>query len=293
MNVANIFSLFFVVGISACGGGNESKNSSAPLIPLPIPEEISLCQSVGCEDNNKLVIVQIYTDIINGLNTGLVANLYDENFIQHNADISSGIDGQEAYFKKLAEDYPNHVATIKHIVADSDYVAVHWHFSTDAENEFTGTARIDLFKLVDNMVIEQWSSIMIPKTFTVSGNSVFSDLYDYQDTQPNNDVATEDENKDKVTSFYLDLFNNKNIALIDEFVDPNYIQHNFWVDNGSSALRDFVANRDAASLTIFLSLAEDDLVWTFSGTGNANLNTVDLWRVDNNKNKIVEHWDVF
>ena len=162
------------------------------------------------------------------------------------------------------------------------------------DNEYIGSARVDLYKLADSMITEHWDVTMIPNASTASGNSVFSDLYIYPtNTAPNENISIEEINKVIVTDFYLDLFNNQNLDLIDELVDPNYLQHNFWVPNGSDGLFNYVSGGGTAGLTIFLTLAEDDMVWTFSGPGTDNLQTVDLWRFDNNIKKIVEHWDVF
>lgn len=246
------------------------------------------------EESNKVVVEQIYEDVINGLNTGLVSSLYAENFIQHNPEIPSGVEGQEGYFDEMIANNPKHVATIKHIVADGDYVAVHWHYAEDVENEFVGSARVDLYKLKNSMITEHWDVVMTPNVITASGNSVFSDLYIYPvGTYPNADISLEEINKVIVTDFYLDLFNNQNLDLISELVDPNYLQHNFWVPNGSDGLYNYVSGGGTEGLSIFLTLGEGDMVWTFSGPGIDNLQTVDLWRFDNNIKKIVEHWDVF
>jgi predicted SnoaL-like aldol condensation-catalyzing enzyme len=294
VKLVNIVVLLLIV--AACGGGDkEPKEAIVEPLPVITKEPIKnkqFCSEVSCEDTNKVIVAQIYNDVINGLNTGLISSLYAEDFIQHNSAITAGISGQEAYFNTMTADNPNHIATIKHMVADGDYVAVHWHYAKDSDNEFVGLASIDLYKLTDSKIIEHWDVYMKPHTSTVSGNSVFSDLYNYpSNTMANNDVAIEEQNKTMVKAFYLDLFNNSNISLIDELVDSDYIQHNFWVENGSNALKQFVQGGGTEGLSIFLTLGEDDMVWTFSRS--VNLATVDLWRVDNNMGKIVEHWDVF
>ncbi len=302
MDIRKLVTIILLLGVTACGSGGSNEpevivETKVPDPKKPDPKEPAdepLCLTVSCEETNKFVIEQIYNDVINGLNTGLVASLYAEDFIQHNTNITAGITGQETYFNTMTSDDPNHIATIKHIVADGDYVAVHWHYAEDADDEFTGSARIDLYKLADSMIVEHWDKKMEPPASSTSGNSVFSDLYIYPaNTQANNDIAIEEENKTTVTEFYLDLFNNKNLDLIEELVDPSYLQHNFFIANGSDALFNAVSGRSAARLAIFLTLSEGDIVWTFQGSGEGNLGTVDLWRVDNNINKIVEHWDVF
>jgi len=297
MNIAKIVSVFLILGISACGS-SEKEGDKVSLDEVKVVKEATqpeaTCLELSCEQLNKTLITSIYTDVINGLNVGLITSIYAEDHIQHNSVISSGISGIEAYYTELTTTNPEHVATVKHIVADGDYVAVHWHYGDDAENEFVGTAWVDLYKVVDDKVIEHWDVSMKYRAKTESGNSVFSDLYIYpENTFPNNDRVIEEENKTMVTGFYLDLFNNKSLNLIEELVDPNYLQHNFWVSNGSKALFNFVSEGNTDGLSIFLTLSEGDIVWTFAGSGAVNLTTVDLWRVDNTTNKIVEHWDVF
>ncbi|KGJ86851.1 ester cyclase [Colwellia psychrerythraea] len=296
MNIIKLVSVILLLGVTACGSSEKEAEIIIDEEPKVVKEDKSavLCSDISCEEDNKFIIKQVYADVINGLNTGLTASLYSETFIQHNASITAGVEGQEAYFVDLTTRLPNHIATIKHIIADGDYVAVHWHYSDDVENEFVGSAMVDLYKLADGMISEHWNVSMTPNVSTASGNSVFSDLYIYpENTLPNNNADIEDENNVMVTAFYLDLFNNQNLNLISELVDSSYLQHNYWVPNGSYALESFVSGGGTGGLSIFLTLAEKDMVWTFSGSGAANLETVDLWRVDNNINKIVEHWDVF
>ena len=298
MNIAKLVSIMLLLGVTACGSSEKEPEEVVDDLSIvknnSITQNEQFCLTISCEETNKFIIEQIYNDVINGLNSGLVTSVYAEDFIQHNPDISEGITGQEAYFVEMTTNKPNYIATIKHIVADGDYVAVHWHYGDDVENEYVGSALIDLYKLADSLIIEHWDVSMTPKINTASGNSVFSDLYIYpENTLPNNNADIENENNVMVTTFYLDLFNNQKLSLIDELVDPNYLQHNFWVPNGSSALENFVSGGGTGGLSIFLTLAEGDMVWTFSGAGAGNLATVDLWRVDNNVNKIVEHWDVF
>tara|TARA_B110000467_G_C18295595_1_gene467772 strand:- start:334 stop:1230 length:897 start_codon:yes stop_codon:yes gene_type:complete len=298
MNIVKLVSIFLLLGVSACGS-SDNKPEEVIIEEVIVVEEIPIeneafCSEISCEENNKFIIKQIYNDVINGLNMGLIASIYNEGFIQHNTNITDGVTGQEAYFTEMTTNSPEHIATIKHIVADGDYVAVHWHYAENPTNEFVGNAHINLYKLYDSKIVEHWNVSMQPNRMTASGNSVFSDLYIYPaNTLPNNDTSIEEENKIMVTEFYLDLFNNKNLDLIGSLVDSNYLQHNYWVPNGSKALLDFVSGGETGGLSIFLTLAEDDIVWTFSGSGTTNLATVDLWRVDNNINKIVEHWDVF
>jgi predicted SnoaL-like aldol condensation-catalyzing enzyme len=282
-----------LLSLSACGSGSKNKTATVESPPVvtntPIAEP---CNNVGCEANQTSVIKQIYNDIINEGNSALADSIYTESFIQHNTAIGSGVAEQIAYFDALKTNNPEHTAVIKHIASDGEYVAVHWHYSATSDNEKSGEARIDLYKLLDNMVVEQWNVSMTLNAVTASGNSVFSDLYIYSNNNKNNNTELEESNKTLVSDFYTKTFNEYDLDLFDATVDENYLQHNPYVPSGSAPLRGWIESQGTPQVDIFISLAEEDIVWTFQTKDN-NLSVVDLWRVDNNINKIVEHWDVF
>ena len=207
----------------------------------------------------------------------------------HIAGANNGSTGEAAHLQALKANNPAYVATVKHIAADGDYVAVHWHLSNTPTDEFKGKAVVDLYKLSGNKIIDHWNISQDLSAPTASGNSLFSDLYQYAAEKPLATQASEAANKELVTTVYLGLFNDKNLSLIDLYIDPLYLQHNPYVPNGREALRSFVSSITPGELSFFATVADDDLVWTFSGNGNLTL--VDMFRVDNKK--IVEHYDVF
>ena len=275
-------SILVLLAVSAC---EDNDSVADEIVEEP-------CVTIQCiEDDNQQSIEQIYNEVINNKNYDLVDSIYTVDFIHNNSAIGATTTGQKAHFNSLATQNPDHVANIKHIVTDNEYVAVHWHYSNTLDNEFSGYSNVDLYKLDNGLVVEQWDISMGLNDTTVSGNSAFSDLYVYENTAAVMNDTKEEENKTMVSSFYLDLFNTGDLTLIDQFVDIDYLQHNVWVPNGSEALRNFVGGRTPGGLEIFLTLAEDDIVWTFSG--GDNLGVVDLWRVNYNEGKIVEHWDLF
>lgn len=272
-----------LLNLVACGGDSNSESIPDPIPPETVVPPVTgtvTCEDVNCESANKFLVTQIYDDIINGENIGIVDTLFEEAQQQENT----------TFFSTLIANNPNYVATIKHIVGDGDYVAVHWHYSDTPDDEFTGMSRVDLYKLDNDEITERTSLSTQFTSDTASGNSLFSDLYDYGSTLPNNDVNIEEENKTFISEFYVNAFNNDDLALIDAQVDIDYIQHNPFVPNGRSGLSDFVRSDSSPSnVAILITLAEGDLVWTF----RSDAAVFDLWRVDNNINQIVEHWDIF
>ena len=117
---------------------------------------------------------------------------------------------------------------------------------------------------------------------------MFSDLYDYK--QPKQDLTEDQEeaNKKMAVNAYKGLFDDRNVALLDQYWDPIYLQHNPQVPNGVEGLRGFIESLPpgGTKLEFIQTLADDDLVYTIS----TNQVLTDIFRVVDNK--IVEHWDV-
>ncbi|KAF1313159.1 hypothetical protein FI667_g17645, partial [Globisporangium splendens] len=88
------------------------------------------------------------------------------------------------------------------------------------------------------------------------------------------------------------LFNQHDVSAVDKYFVPNYMQHNPFVADGTSALKAFLSNASAdMSYEIGAVSAEGDLVWSHNRVpiGNSSI-VVDIYRVKDGK--IVEHWDI-
>ncbi len=268
---------------------SSSMPSSSVVSSSSTASVITPCATQECEAQNKALVTTIYTEVMNNNRVDLIENLFDVNVILHIAGANNGSTGETAHLQTLKNKNPSYQATLKHLAADGDYVAVHWHLSASPSDEFSGIAVVDLYKLAGNKIVEHWFLMANLWSPTASGNSLFSDLYVYPATKPLATQASEAANKDLVTSVYLGLFNDKNLDLVDQYIDPGYIQHNPFVQSGREPFRSFVSSRTPGGLSFFATLADDDLVWTFSGNGNLSL--MDIFRVD--AGKIVEHYDLF
>jgi predicted SnoaL-like aldol condensation-catalyzing enzyme len=108
---------------------------------------------------------------------------------------------------------------------------------------------------------------------------------------------TAEANKAMVVYVYDQMFNHANTAVIDQYVRPDYIQHNPTVANGPDALRQLVESLHASNPdshnVIERVVAQDDLVLLQSNAGVSptfpGLDIVDVFRVQ--AGKIAEHWD--
>ncbi len=254
------------------------------------------------EEQNKAIILRVYDEAFGQGKTEVVRELFSENYIQHNPMVPNGPEGLIGYIQMLKSSSPAPVITVKHILADGDFVAVHWHSSTTPDNESTGQAGFDLFRLDNGTVVEHWDMIQNVSAKTASGNSMFSDLYKYSNGAQNITEEQEEANKQLVIKAYDGVFNGRQLGLLDQFwAGENYIQHNPQIANGTEGLK---ASFDSifpkgSLMRIHHALADGDLVFTHShslspGDDKENefigLAIGDLFRVVDGK--IVEHWDV-
>ncbi|WP_040699815.1 nuclear transport factor 2 family protein [Nocardia vinacea] len=120
--------------------------------------------------------------------------------------------------------------------------------------------------------------------------------------RPQHDSPADDlqviANKALVGYVFDQLFNRGNLSVVDQYVQPDLIEHDPTRTNGAAALKEFVQSQRAAypeaSVIMHRTLGEGNLVTIHShfvpvpGTsGNA---TIDIFRLE--RGKIVEHWDV-
>jgi predicted SnoaL-like aldol condensation-catalyzing enzyme len=277
---------------------SSSVSSSSSLVSSSSAGVSVSCATEVCENQNKALVLKVYDEIINKKEFDLVENLFDMDLKLHIEGANSGYAAEEAHIKTLDKANSDFVATVKHVGADGDYVAVYWHLSTTPANEFSGKAVIDLYKLASGKIVDHWhltGPVHWGDGNTASGNSVFSSLYQYSGTPPVVSPEAEAANKALVTTTYLAMFNEKNTDILKQNIIPDYIQHNRFVPNGRDALENFVNSLQKGNQkSFFVTISDADLVWTFERhSENKNLTLFDIFRVDNSINKIVEHWDLF
>lgn len=109
--------------------------------------------------------------------------------------------------------------------------------------------------------------------------------------------ALSDVNKNKtiVAKALQELFVDKDVAAVDRYFGPEYIQHNPDVASGTEALKGlagYLATNENFNVQSFRMIGEGDLVATHSiyeGFAEVPLVAFDIFRIENER--IVEHWD--
>ncbi|GAB2811952.1 nuclear transport factor 2 family protein [Lentzea nigeriaca] len=263
---------------TACGGAS----GTAPAAD----------SSTASEAQNKTLVLRLYSEAFNQNKTDVVRELIGSDYVQHDKSVPGGADGQVKQFQDLKAKIPGAVATVKRTAADHDLVAVHWHASATPADEATGEAKIDLFRVGNGKLVEHWSITQTVPATTASGNSLFSDQYQYRNGVPSLSEEQEEKNRTFAVEAYRKL-SDGDATVIDTSWDPRYYQHNPAAANGTEPLKQFMQQQGvtqstpAAGRTQFgNTLADSDLVWVFS----SDYVVADIFRVVDGK--IIEHWDV-
>ena len=253
--------------------------------------------SSASEEQNKALVLRLYSEAFNQGKTDVVKELVGAGYVQHDKSVPGGADGQIKQFKDVKAKIPGAVATVKHVAADADLVAVHWHASATPANEATGEAKIDLFRVGEGKLVEHWSITQTVPATTASGNSLFSDQYQH----PNGAPALSEEQEEKNRTFAVEAYrklSDGDATVIDTSWDQRYYQHNPAAANGTGPLKQFMqqgvtppsgtpgATTGSGGTQFGNTLADGDLVWVFS----SDYVVADIFRVADGK--IIEHWDV-
>jgi predicted SnoaL-like aldol condensation-catalyzing enzyme len=246
------------------------------------------------EEQNKALVLRLYSEAFNQDKTDVVRELVGADYVQHDKSVPGGADGQVKQFQDLKAKIPGAVATVKRTAADRDLVAVHWHASATPADEATGEAKVDLYRVGNGKLVEHWSITQTVPATTASGNSLFSDQYQYPNGAPTLSEEQEETNREFAVTAYRKL-SDGDAAVIDTSWDPRYYQHNPAAGNGTCPLKQFMQQQGvtlpsgttgSGGTQFGHTLADGDLVWVFS----SDYVVADIFRVVDGK--IIEHWDV-
>lgn len=105
-------------------------------------------------------------------------------------------------------------------------------------------------------------------------------------------------NKELVSKFVTQVWNNKNLDALGDFVAEGYIQHNPNLANGRETLKGFLSGLfqqiPDGTFEIVRMIEENDLIVTHAvftpAPGAPTMAVVDIYRVENGL--LAEHWDV-
>ncbi|GAA3696711.1 hypothetical protein GCM10022224_073100 [Nonomuraea antimicrobica] len=103
---------------------------------------------------NKQLALHGFTQFAAG-NIDVLRTLLAEDFIEHSPGNPSG---REAFIAYIAEaPVARARLDLKRVIADGDHVVMHYHMVTDDDPR--GTAVVDIWRLVDEQIVEHWDVV--------------------------------------------------------------------------------------------------------------------------------------
>lgn len=299
--------------LTGCAAGPSSAASPAPAVDAKTAQSPDAATNAdggttadrsdattekSNEDLISRLIAETFPDPTSTAATSTATALIAADAIAHGNALKPGPTGLLDQFAADHARVSGAQAVITHVAADGDLVAVHWQIAPNPSDERTGEAAVDLFRVSDGKVTERWSFDQpIPTGTPASGNTntMFSDLYQAPAGTTAPTEAQEETNRQLAVGAYNALFRDKDTSVLDTTFDPAYLQHNSVAANGTAALKAFFASGvQFPPQQSVISLADGDLVWTFSQSVGAKPTdpylAADIFRVDGGL--IREHWDV-
>ncbi|MFE7767160.1 ester cyclase [Streptomyces sp. NPDC057438] len=287
---------------TACAGPSGTAPAAVSAPPSAAGSSTAR-SSAASEERNRALVLRLYAEAFNKNRSEVVSELVGTGYVQHDKSVPGGAEGQIEQFENLRARIPGAVATVKHVAADGDLVAVHWQASATPADETTGEARADLYRVARGKLVEHWGITQTVPARTASGNSLFGDEYRYPKGAPSLSEGQEERNRKFAVTAYREL-SDGDVTVIDRKWDLRYYQHNPMIPDGTGPLKRLLRQdtRDAppsdgtpgastsptadGSTRFGHTLSDGDLVWVFS----ADHVVADLFRVVDGK--IIEHWDV-
>lgn len=232
---------------------------------------------------NKQKVLALLKSIETG-ETGPVAAINPEKYIQHNLGAADGLAGFRALLQALPAGSAR-VNTVR-VFQDGDYVFAHTDY-----NVFGPKIGFDIFRFENGRIVEHWDNLQTTAGPNPSGHTM-TDGH----TQPH-DLDRTSANKARVRAFVGDILVSSRMDSLPAYFDGDrYVQHNPQIADGLSGLGAALHAMAAQGVTlryerIHQVLGEGDFVLVVSegSLGGAPTSFYDLFRVESGK--IAEHWD--
>lgn len=231
----------------------------------------------------KQQVVDLLKSIETG-DSGPLAYINPDKYIQHNLAVGDGLAGLHTLFQSLPKGSAK-VNTVR-VFQDGNFVFTHTDY-----NFFGPKVGFDIFRFEDGKIVEHWDNLQetaakpSPSGHTmIDGPTTASDL------------DKTEANKALMQTYMDDLLSGHRDKFSGYFDGNNYIQHNPWVADGLTGLVAGLQTLAKQGLSVKYQrvhkiLGEGNFVLVVSegSFGDRPTSYYDFYRIQNGK--IAEHWD--
>jgi predicted SnoaL-like aldol condensation-catalyzing enzyme len=113
-------------------------------------------------EQNKKNAIAFYKTAYEGNPKKAIENYVGDKYIQHNPDVSDGLEGFINYFERMQREYPKKAIEFVRSIAEGDLVSLHTHQIWPKNDQYV---TMDFFRFDENgKICEHWDAIQqIPK----------------------------------------------------------------------------------------------------------------------------------
>ncbi len=154
---------------------NKTTLIKSPIILITFFFSVSLV-IIGCsqsndesiEERNKHIVRKMNVEVWNKGNLEIMDELYSPDFVWHflpNGSETIGLDSLREHVRNHREAFPNWTEEIRHIVAEGDFVMIHFVSRGTNEGSFLGNPptgkqiqinEMSIFRIANGKIAEQW-----------------------------------------------------------------------------------------------------------------------------------------
>ncbi|BBC71853.1 membrane protein [Altererythrobacter sp. B11] len=106
------------------------------------------------EQANLDLVMGLFSDVLNPMDSGAVDRFIAADYIQHNQSVEPGREPLKAFLDMIREQTPEAVHDVKRAFVDGDHVTVHYHVRRWPGD--LGWAVIDIFRIEHGRIVEHW-----------------------------------------------------------------------------------------------------------------------------------------
>ena len=121
------------------------------------------------ENNNKKLVADFYQKLFGDKNIDAVDEYIGDVYIQHHPYVKDGKEALKEALKKWFVNAPKEKIDIQHLGADGDFVYIHLRSKIGGKV----SSVIDIFKVIDNKIVEHWDVIQQVPEKSVNDHPMF------------------------------------------------------------------------------------------------------------------------
>lgn len=107
-------------------------------------------------EHNRTTVLRLFELVSKGEVDNALA-LFSEDYVEHNPVIGTARADLGAYLSQVVMADPAPEVSLKHVIAENEYVVVHMH--TDWSGVRPSTAAIDIFRFEGDLIAEHWDAV--------------------------------------------------------------------------------------------------------------------------------------